>query len=401
MFKGNKKYYYILAIVFIGVIVLQYMQPKPINWSRTYLKKDKIPFGCYAIFHLLEDNYANKISVNQQTIYDINNQTTDSLNTLILVNDEIEISKLDLQSLFKFIKKGNTVCFASNQFHNAIKDTFKLDTQYNWGTTNSSVDSLLLKPSFEVKYIAPKNNFLKSYIYPQVATESYFSNFDTTLFKVSSINKQKNPVLIEANIGKGKLVISSLPDIFGNLFIVNHNNRYYTYTLLSKLKNNKIIWDEYYKTYNVKKKGIFQFIFGNDSLYMGYSILIIGLLVFMIFEMKRRQRSIPIIKPLQNSTLEFVDVISHVYFNSNNHKHIAEETIQYFYFYVRKKFNVNTNDMNDELYSIVSKLSGIDLGEVKKIFTYCQNLKHAPSLTQYDLLELNDRINNFKQKSIR
>lgn len=401
MFKGNKKYYYILAIVFIGVIVLQYMQPKPINWSRTYLKKDKIPFGCYAIFNLLENNYANKVSVNQQTLYDINNQTSDSLNTLILVNDDIELSKLDLQSLFKFIKKGNTVLFASNQYQSTLKDTFKLDTQYNWGTTNSSLDSLLSKPSFEVKYIAPKNNFLKSYVYPQVATESYFTSFDTTLFRVSSVNKQNNPVLIEAKIGNGKLLISSLPDVFGNLFIVNHNNRFYTYTLLSKLKNEKIIWDEYYKTYNVKKKGVFQFIFSNDSLYMGYTILIIGLLFFMVFEMKRRQRPIPIIKPLQNSTLEFVDVISHVYFNSKNHKHIAEETIQYFYFYIRKKFNVNTSQINDELFSVISKLSGIDVADVKKLLNYCENLKQEPSLTQYDLLELNDRINNFKQKSIR
>lgn len=401
MFKGNKKYYYILAIVFIGVVVLQYMQPKPINWSRTYLKKDKIPFGCYAIFNLIENNYANKVIVNQQTIYDINNQINDSLNTLIIVNDKIEFTKLDLQSLYKFIKKGNTVFLASNQYQSTLKDTFKLDTQYNWGTTNSSVDSLILKPSFEVRYIAAKNNFLKSYIYPQVATESYFTGFDTTLFRVSSVNKQNNPVLIEAKIGNGKLIISSLPDVFGNLFIVNHNNRYYTYTLLSKIKNKTIIWDEYYKTYNVQQKGLFQFIFSNDSLYMGYMILMIGLFIFMIFEMKRRQRPIPIIKPLQNSTLEFVDVISHVYFNSKNHKHIAEETILYFYFFIRKKFNVSTNEINNELFDIVSKLSGVDLLEVKKLLHYCENLKQAPSLTQYDLLELNDRINNFKQKSIR
>ena len=60
MFKGNRKYYSVLALIFIAVIVLQYMQPKPINWTRTYFKKDKIPFGCYAIFNLLENNFAKK-----------------------------------------------------------------------------------------------------------------------------------------------------------------------------------------------------------------------------------------------------------------------------------------------------------------------------------------------------
>ena len=54
MFKGNRKYYIVLTLIFIAVIVLQYLQPKPINWARTYLKKDKIPFGCYAISNKLK-----------------------------------------------------------------------------------------------------------------------------------------------------------------------------------------------------------------------------------------------------------------------------------------------------------------------------------------------------------
>ncbi len=400
MFKGNRKYYYILAIVFIAVIVLQYIQPKPVNWSRTYLKKDKIPFGCYAIFNLLE-SYGKAIAVNQQSIYNLNEQANGSPTSLLIVNDKIEMSKLDLKSLFSYLEKGNTVCIAANEFDKAIQDTFRLKTSYNWINVHSSVDSLLLKQLFEIRYIAPENNIFKTYVYPQVTTETYFTGFDTTLFRVSSVNTKNDPVLLEASIGKGKLLIGSLPDVFGNLFIVNHTNRFYTYTLLSKLKNNSITWDEYYKTYNVQEKGLFQFIFGNDALYMAYCIAILGLLFFMVFEMKRRQRAIPVIKPLQNSTLEFVDVISHVYFNSNNHKHIAEESIQYFYFYIRKKFNVNTHQMDDAFYDAVHRLSGIDRESVKKLFVYCENLKQAPALTENDLLELNNRINNFKQKSTR
>ena len=401
MFKGNKKYYYILAIVFIAVIVLQYMQPKPINWSRTYLKKDKIPFGCFAIFNLLEKTYAQNIEVNKETLYSINKQNNDSSTTLIIVNDNIELSKLDVSNLFEFIKKGNTVLLAANTFKNLLQDTFKVETNYNWGNTSVSIDSLLQKKAFEIKYTVAKNNFLKNYSYPLIATESYFSKFDTTLFKITSTNKTNEAVLIEAKIGKGRILMSSIPDVFGNLFIVNHVNRYYTYTLLSSIKNKTIIWDEYYKTYNVQQKGLFQFIFNNDALYMAYTITIIGLLFFMVFEIKRKQRPIAIIQPLKNSTLEFVDVISHVYFNSKNHRHIADESINYFYFYIRKKFQVNTNDLSEDVYQIIHQLSNVSLEEVKKLFIYCENIKHAPSLTENDLQELNNRITNFKNKSTR
>ena len=401
MLKGDKKYYFVLSAVFIVVIILQYMQPKAINWNRTYLKNDKIPFGCYAIFNLLESNFSKTLLVNKQTIYNINAQTNDTSQTLLIVNDKIDLSKLDVKSLFQFVKKGNNVLIAANEFNELLQDTFKLKTQYNWGDMNYSLDSLLLKKAFEIKYTVDRNNIVGRYVYPQVANESYFTCFDTTLFKVSTTDKNKKPVLIEASIGKGKLILGTLPDVFGNLFIVNHINRFYTYTLLSKVRNKTIIWDEYYKTFNVQQKNLFQFIFNNDGLYMAYSILIVGLLFFMLFEMKRIQRPIPIIKPLQNSTLEFVDVVSQVYFNSNNHKYIAEEIIQYFYFYIRKKFNLNTAEIDEEFFDTIHSLSGISKGEIKILFSYCQNLKLAPRLTQNDLLELNDRINNFKQKSNR
>ena len=401
MFKGNRKYYIVLAVVFIAVVALQYMQPKPIDWRRTYFKKDKIPFGCYAIFNLLENHFAKRVTLNQQTIYNLNEQTTESNQTLIIIDNAVELSKLDVKNLFSFMKKGNTVFIAASQISKTLTDTFHLKLTENWFIKSASLDSLLTKQSFEVNYTQPKNNIYRSYKYPTVANESYFSKFDTALFSVSSVNKKHKAVLLEANIGKGKLVLSSIPDVFGNLFIVNHVNRYYVYTLLSKLKNNTIIWDEHYKSHNEKQKSILQFIFSNDALYTAYLILIIGLAIFMLFEMKRKQRSIPIVEPLKNTTLDFVDVVSHVYYNSKNHKHIAEEKINYFYFDIRKKFNVNTTLINEDILNTIHKLSAVDADSVRKLFSYCENLKNAPSLTENDLLELNNRITNFKEKSIR
>ncbi len=401
VFKGNRKYYYTLAIIFIAVILLQYFQPKPINWSRTYNKKDKIAFGCYAVFNLLENTYAPFIESNQQDMYNLNEANNENGQTLLIINDGVNFSKLEVQSLFKFLKKGNTVLVCANSFGKALSDTFNLDLEMNVDYSVKSLDSLLKKPAFEISYTQPKNNILKTYTYPAVAIESYFLKIDTGLFTVVSENKKHKPVVLEANIGKGKLVLSSLPDVFGNIFIADNPNRNYAYTLLTNLKNKTIIWDEYYKTFGKEQKGIFSFIFGSDALYMAYSIILLGLLFFMIFELKRKQRVIPVINPLQNSTLEFVEVISRVYFNSNNHKHIAEETIKYFYFDIGKKFHVNTTVIDERFFTTLSNLSGIGIDKIKTLFTYCENLKRAPSLTQYDLLELNDRITNFKQQSIR
>ena len=143
MFKGNRKYYSVLALIFIAVIVLQYIQPKPINWTRTYFKKDKIPFGCYAIFNLLENNFAKKVITNKQTLYNLNAEMAESNQTLILIDHNVELSKLDVKSLFSFLKKGNTVLICTSNFSKALKDTFNIDVQENWITKSTSIDSLL------------------------------------------------------------------------------------------------------------------------------------------------------------------------------------------------------------------------------------------------------------------
>lgn len=401
MLKGNRKYYVILAAIFVGVILLYYFQPRPINWSRTYNKNDKIPFGCYAVFHLLRGTYSPIVESNQQDMYNLNESNNNPGQTLLIINDEISFSKLEVRSLFQFLNKGNTVLLCATDFGQQLKDTFKLGIKFNASFNLQVLDSLLKKPAFEIRYTQPKNNILKTYAYPAVAVESCFSNIDTALFTVCSQNKAGMPVLLEAGIGKGKLLVSSLPDVFGNLFMVNNPNKHYAYTLLSKIKNKVIIWDEYYKTYGRRTGSLFSFIFASDALYMAYCIIMLGLLFFMAFELKRRQRPIPVLTALKNSTLEFVEVISHVYFNSGNHKHIAEETIKYFYFDIAKKFHLSTHTMDESFFISLHNLSGVDIDKLKTLFSYCENLKKAPALTQNDLLELNDRIANFKKQSIR
>ncbi|MBS1635036.1 MAG: DUF4350 domain-containing protein [Bacteroidetes bacterium] len=403
MFKGNRKYYFVFAAVFIGIVVLQYFQPKPTDWKKSYMQKDKIPFGCYAMVELMKNTYSRNFEISKQSIYNMDAADAGRDKSLILINDQLTFSKLDTKQLFRFLAMGNKVLLCANTFDGKLADTLHIQTNYNWFSQFESIDSLLKKPGFSVRFVQPDNNTpnKKPYFYNQAAVESYFSKFDSTRFKVIAVNQQNKPLLIHTSVGSGELYLCTTPDAFTNLFIVNSPTRYYPYALLSLLKNNTIIWDEYYKTYNVQTDSPLKFIFNSDALYMAWLLLVLGVIIFMIFEFKRRQRPIEVVKPLENSTLRFVDVISHVYFNSGNHLHIAEEKIQYFYFDIRQKFHVNTHVIDTDFMDKVSKLSGVDYDAVKTLFTYCERLRQAPSLTEYDLIELNNRINNFKQKSIR
>ncbi|MBL7909504.1 MAG: DUF4350 domain-containing protein [Bacteroidia bacterium] len=399
MFKGNKKFVYIFCGIFAIVIAVQYFLPKPTNWSRTYLSKDKAPFGCFAIYDLLNQTYSKSYRLNNQTFYNLNNSQKKTA-SLIIVNDNVNFNKNDMRSLFEFLDKGNTVFISVNQFNGALADTFHLRTDYDYSDYFSSVDSLMKKEGVKIKLHAI-NYKKRSFAYSRVASSSYFRNFDTTRFTVLADAGKNKACLISANIGKGKLYLMTMPDAFGNYFIVDNPNRHFVYAMMSLLKNDELIWDEYYKTYNVTNYSFIKFILESDSLYAAYLLIIFILIFYMIFEGRRRQRAIPVIEPPKNSTLEFVNVVSHVYYNSKNHQSIAAEKIKFFYETVRRKFNVNTNQINEDFFNEISVLSGIEKKLVKQLFVYCEKLKEPIEINENELIELNRQIHNFNKNSLR
>ena len=115
--------------------------------------------------------------------------------------------------------------------------------------------------------------------------------------------------------------------------------------MLFRSNNEEIWWDEYYKTANPKNQSPFRFMVYNDSLYTAFWLMVISVLFFMFWGMKRTQRAVPVINPPANSTLEFVEVVGNVYFSAKNHKIIATEKIMFFLEYLRSNFQVKFYDL--------------------------------------------------------
>ncbi|MCW3076827.1 MAG: hypothetical protein JWO32_1436 [Bacteroidetes bacterium] len=399
MFKGNKKYYFIFFGLFALILLAQYLLPKPVNWNRTYQNKDKAPFGCYAIYNLINGVYSQQTGFNNKTFYNLKDRVKDSC-SIIVINNDLNLNKSDLSSLNQILKSGNTVLLAANQFNGLLADTFHLSTSSGFESYFSIIDSLINKPGESIHLVA-SNQSTNKFSFSRAANIATFRNFDTTRFKVLAFTETNKACLIKTRVGKGTLMLLSVPDIFTNYFVVKHKNRQLAYLIFSLLKNRELIWDEYYKSYNVSNYSFLKFIFESDTLYAAYLLLFFSIVFYMIFEGRRRQAPIPVIEPVTNSTLDFVNVISHVYFNSKNHQTIALERIKYFYESVRKKFNTSTTEINEHFINEISELSGVQYLTVKQLFTYCERLKHATDLTEYELIELNRQITNFNNYSQR
>lgn len=401
MFKGANKQYFILLVLFGLLVWAEYSAPKPVEWRRTYSRTDKIPFGCNAFYRLLdEDVYKGKMERQKQTPFNVLLTTNESKAAYIFINGSLSFSKLDSKYLLQFVEAGNDVFFAAGSFwNNSIADTFKIQTNgyynsYAYGYNDSTRTTRL---NFTNTSLKSK----KGYTYKKGFENNFFESFDTSKVTVLATSDDTNAVFLKAPMGKGNFYFMSVPDVFTNYFVVNDPNREFAYKAMSFLNAQQIWWDEYYKDKGVNRGSPLQFIFSNDSLYAAYLLTMISLIIFMVFAMKRRQRAIPIVEPLSNSTLQFVEVIGSVYYNSKNHKIIAEEKINSFYEFLRTRFLVNTNKIDEESLLRVSKLSTIPAEEIKKLFTSINNVLKQRSITEKELIDLNKAIENFHKLNKR
>lgn len=397
--KENRKFIITFMVLMTVVIGVQYFLPRPTDLSRNYQMKNKSPFGCYAIYNLLDGVYSSDVKVNNQTIYNLNKANTKPT-SLLLINDKVDFNLNDTKFLMEFLRRGNTVMLAAGDFYGNFNDSMHLRTRQVYYNFGASIDSLFTKPGTNIHFLN-KNSLGKKFSYPQLAIPNYFSNFDSTRFSIVAAVDNDKACLIKTKVGAGTLYLMSIPDVFGNYFVAGHQNREVAYACLSLIKNDLLLWDEYYKTFNVTNYSPIKFILENDALYTAYLLAIFTIVAYMIIEGRRRQRAMAIITPPENSTLAFINVVGHVYYNSKNHRSIAVEKIKYFYETLRRKFNVNTLEINDHLYDELSLLSGIERDKIRQLFAFCRKINDSADITEYELLELNRQIDNFNKNSLR
>jgi len=182
----------------------------------------------------------------------------------------------------------------------------------------------------------------------------------------------------------------------------------YTEKLFSYLPHSKTIWDntsQINKMINDENSGFkndttfgespIYFILKNKSLRWAWYLSIIGIIIYAIFHAKRRQNIIPIIEPKQNNSLKYVETIGQLYYQENEHIEIAEEMRIQFLNYIRQKYYLKTNLIDEEFIKTVAQKSNIEMDKIKAIFDELEKIKKTKSIQQKQLQKINKQLEFF------
>ena len=115
----------------------------------------------------------------------------------------------------------------------------------------------------------------------------------------------------------------------------------------------------------------------------------------MIFNAKRRQRIVNVIKPLKNTTVDFAKTIGNLYYETKDHDNLIDKKITYFLEYIRRVYHLDTQIFDDKFIKNLSLKSGKNETDIKKLVNKIAYLKSKSNCNEADLLELNKAIEDF------
>ncbi|HTF16455.1 MAG TPA: DUF4350 domain-containing protein [Chryseolinea sp.] len=387
------KYILYISLAFGAFLMVKLLSPKQYNWTITYAAEDKNPFGGYALRALMSTHFSSDTMRHSfKTLYELRDSLKENANIFVLAQS-FSPGEEDTDALLDHVYKGGNAFLSSNYLDGPLADTLKLRVY-----SGAFRDLLQSQDSSKLHLVATSLDTMRSYSFKEATIESYFRNFDTTRTTVIAVNEQRAPVTIRMKWGAGNLIFNSTPLIFTNMYLLAAENADFVSTQLSYLPNRELTWTEFYQRGRREISTPLRYVLLNEPLSWAYYITVVTLLVFMLFEMKRRQRIIPVIPPLANTTLDFVSTIGDLYYQRGDHKNIAEKKIAYFLEQVRSRHALVTSQLDGEFATALSRKSGREEKEMAELVLLIRAIKDNPALSAETLVDLNTKLEAFYSK---
>ena len=141
-----------------------------------------------------------------------------------------------------------------------------------------------------------------------------------------------------------------------------------------------------------------RYVLKQPALRWAWYLALISLLIFMLFNAKRKQRIIKIITPLTNTTVDFTKTIGNLYFETKDHNNIVDKKITYFLERIRRVYYLDTQLLDDKFINSLALKTGKNKTETKKLIDLIIQLRAKQICSEDDLLGLNKAIESFYTK---
>ncbi len=396
MNRTLKLYIAFLVLIIVGIIVIDSGRPKPINWTPSYTIQDKIPFGLYVFNKEIPSLFPKqKITRFGTTVYEFldpkysySDSTYTVKGTILLISDGNTIDDTSADELLYFVEHGNTAFLSMQSFPKKLMDSLKFD----YSTSISLADKMQQK-------LSATNVKDQKYNFHSASGNVSFSSIDSTTTDVLGYQQTdtvKNANFIRVPHGMGYFLLHTQPAAFSNYVLLKDKNAEYCSAILSYIPKGELFWQSFsYNDENISGSPM-RYILSQPALKWAWYLFLIGMLVFMFFNAKRRQRVIPIKEPVPNTTVDFTKTIGNLYLQEGSHHLIIEKKIIYFLEKIRSEYLIDTFQLDETFVKRLHQKTGKDPVLIENVVRLIQKHRNQLVSTQADVIEISKAIEKLK-----
>jgi len=367
----------------------------------TLKKKDKIPYGDYIAFRSLPYLFPgatvvvnkNAPSAWEALSFEKGNQA------LLIIAPSFQANDDEMKALIAFAQKGNDVFISVRLLSATAQNMMHLRSSMSFGGFEES-DSLMIKLD------KPPFATTADYIYPGKKYDTYLYRYDSTLTTVLGRNLDGDPDFIRLRTGNGNIYLHLAPLAFSNYFLLHKQNMEYYEKVLSVIPANteKIVWDEYFyykfrEDSSQQKKGWLDVLLKYDSFRAAFWTLISLLFVYVLLEMRRKQRIIQVIEKPKNDSLEFVKTIGRLYYDRRDHKNLCRKMVSYFLEHVRNRYKLSTGTLDETFVKNLHFKSGYNEKDLQEMVSFINFIETAPAISDGQLSGFYKNMEEFYKRT--
>ena len=374
--------------------------------SRSYSKRSKKPFGTYTAFTMLQNKYSETgVETLTKPFYENWMYNLGSRNGLyVVISRRMLMSDRDREALLQFVDNGNHVFISAEYIDDQLLDTLGIDAQYFTVSSmfQTKMDTAGPMHFTTVSAIRQDTKAQKKYGFFYYPLDAHFIRPDSIGAVTLGVNEEDAPNYISLVHGKGRFFFHLNPEAFSNYFLLQQENKGYMEDVFSFMSAQRraVYWDDYYRIGKLPNEN-----FSSFAVFLKYPMLkwalLLGMalmILYISFASKRRQRPVPIKAVNSNASKSFVETIGRLYLQKKDNPNIVHKMTTYFLEYIRTHYYLNTAHLNQEFFSSLSRKSGVHEMEVKQFFQFIQQLQESHNVSDEELLEYNNRIQQFINK---
>jgi len=394
--------YIVLGLLALAVLTYSEMnKPRPVNWSDSFSRNHHIPFGCKVFYELMEEQFGDRWNRAASSPYEwLRENDTLTRSAYLLVNDRLDFDQHTLESLLDWARRGNRVLLSAKSISSNMLDTLGIGVQWKEPVlfTQDTVVHELVNPYLSTESYLDQMG--KYYLYHSIVDSLSLEGSEILGKAHSSSWEHKEVDFVRIPYGQGQFYVHFYPYAFTNYVVLKGERHEYAGGLMSYFSDSQaIFWDEYMKEGRSEYSTPLYVFFAYRGFKYAYYLAIAGTLLYVFLQGKRKQRPIPVVRPLENQSVNFTRTLGDMYLDGKNNGEIVEMKWEHFLSFIRSQLFVSTEHLDERFFRLLAARSNHEVEELKKLFSWIHTLRERREVRSSDLLVLDRKIHSFKEKS--